>query len=134
MRHGVKKIKFSQGKDANKMLMRKLAVNFFINGKLETTLTKAKKLKPVVEKLVEKCKLKNEANKNYLLKNFNNSLLVTRIFKEVGEALKDKTGGYVRLARLGVRRSDGSETARLEWAYPVISSSNPIKQVKTKNG
>ena len=35
-------------------------------------------------------------------------------------ALKDKVGGYVRIVRLGMRHSDGSEMARLEWAYPVV--------------
>lgn len=111
------------------MLVRKLTKNFLINAKIETTLKKAKVLKSVVEKLVEKTKVETEANKNFLLSKLEDKKLVIRIFKEVGSNLKDKVGGYVRVIRLGARRSDGSEMARLEWAYPVIKSEE-VKKVK----
>ncbi|OGK25084.1 50S ribosomal protein L17 [Candidatus Roizmanbacteria bacterium RIFCSPLOWO2_01_FULL_37_13] len=130
MRHGVKKIKFRSGRDANKMLMRKLAVNFIRNAKIETTLSKAKVLKSVVEKLVEKAKVENEANKNYLLKNFTDKKIVAMIFKDVGQTLKDKVGGYVRIVKLGARHSDGTAMARLEWVYPVVTVKEKLETKK----
>ena len=141
MRHRVKKIKFSQGRDANRMLVRKLAKNFITNARIETTLKKAKVLKSVVEKLVEKTKAETEANKNYLLKSLNDKNLVTRMFKEVGSGMKDKVGGYVRIVRLGIQRADGSEMARLEWTNPIVSlkekpqikKAEKLKETVTKN-
>jgi|SRR3989344_5831162 len=125
MRHRVKKIKFRRGRDANRMLIRKLVRNFITKSKIKTTLKKASVLKSTVERLVEKAREETEANKNYLLRVFDDKDLVTRMFKEVGTALKDKVGGYVRIVKLGARRSDGSEMARMEWVYPVVSEKPP---------
>ena len=121
MRHRVNKIKFSKGKDAGKMMVRKLAKNFLTQAKIETTLKRVKVLKPVIERMVDKSKVFTEANKTYLLKLLNDSKLVDKMFNEIGKALKGKIGGYVRIVRLGAIRDDGAEIARLEWAYPIVS-------------
>ena len=121
MKHGVKKIKFNWGKDANKMLMRKLAINFLSNGHLQTTLTKAKALKPYLEKLVSKMKLKSEANKNYLLRYLGEEKIINNGFKVVGPALSKINGGYVRIVKMNMRSTDGATMARIIWVYPVVS-------------
>ena len=116
------------------MLVRKLAVNFVTHSRIETTLKRAKVLKSVVEKLVEKAKVESEANKNSLLSILNNKKIVERMFKETGKAMKDKVGGYVRIVRLGIgRRDDGAEMARLEWAHPIVTNEKVVDQ-KNKNG
>src|SRR3989344_7505307 len=97
MRHRVKKVKFKQGRDANKMLVRKLVRNFIANARIETTINKAKVLKSNLERLVEKAKKETEANKIYLLRILNDKKIVLRMFREVGHSLKDKVGGYVRI-------------------------------------
>ena len=121
MRHGVKTVKFKGGKDANDMLMRKLAANFLLHGKMKTTLPKAKMVRPVVERLVSKARVRNEANKNYLLRQLNDRSIVGKLFDSIGPTVSKVNGGYVRIVRLGARLSDGSEVARLEWAYPVVN-------------
>ena len=67
MRHRVKKIKFSKGKDANEMLLKKLLSNFLIQGKITTTQKKAKAVKSGIDRIVSKSKNKTQSNKNYLL-------------------------------------------------------------------
>ncbi|MCR4277312.1 MAG: 50S ribosomal protein L17 [Candidatus Roizmanbacteria bacterium] len=120
MRHGVKKIKFSNGVDSNRALVRKLAVNFFLNGKLSTTLPKAKAIKPVLERLVEKMKVKTEANINYLKQKLDNKEVIEMAYKDISPVVAKINGGYVRIIKLGQRESDGAETARIEWVYPII--------------
>lgn len=120
MRHGVKKIKFSNGIDANRALVRKLAVNFFLKGKLSTTLPKAKAIKPVLERLVEKMKIKTEANVNYLKQKLDNKEVIEMAYKDISPVVAKINGGYVRIIKLGQRESDGAETARIEWVYPII--------------
>lgn len=129
MRHRVKKIKFSHGRDANRMLVRKLAKNFVTNAKIETTLKKAKVLKSIVERLADKSKVETEANKNYLLSALNDKALVARMFKEVGSGFKDKVGGYVRVVKLGIQRADGAEMARLEWTHPIVIEEKTPKKI-----
>lgn len=130
MYHRVKKIKFRAGKDANKMLVKKLLFNFLTAGKITTTLKKTKVLKSMVEKLVEKAKEKTEANKNYVLRLITDKKTIRFLFDTIGPTLKDKKGGYVKVVRLGSRSSDGSETARLEWAYPVMKETIAEKQLQ----
>ncbi len=120
MYHRVKKIKFRAGRDANVMLMKKLVTNFFAKGKLQSTIKKVKVLRSTVEHLVEKSKENSQSNKNYLLRYISDQKLLNFIFLNVGPALKEKHGGYVKVIRLGARESDGAETARLEWAYPIV--------------
>jgi large subunit ribosomal protein L17 len=122
MRHGYKKIKFNYGRDAKKMLLRKLAINFFSHGKITTTFKRAKVLKSWVEKLVEKSKAKTEANKNFLMKYLANKKIINFLFDQAGPVIKDKTGGYVRVIKLDQRPSDGSLMCRLEWVYPVVKN------------
>lgn len=120
MRHGVKKIKFSNGVDANRAIVRKLAINFFLRGKLSTTLPKAKAIKPVLERLIEKMKVKTEANVNYLRKKLDNKEVIKMAYRDIGPVVAKINGGYVRIVKLGQRESDGAETARIEWVYPII--------------
>lgn len=122
MRHQSNKIKFNSGRDANRMLMRKLAVSFLDHGYLQTTLAKAKTLKPHLEKLVTKMKIKNEANKNFLLRYLGDIKIVNDGFDRVGQALERVIGGYVRVIKQGMRNDDGAPLARVEWAYPVVKS------------
>ena len=129
MRHGVKSYTFKGGSDANKMLIRKLVVNFLANGKLTTTETRAKYAKSILDHLVEKSKVRTEANKNYLLRKVAEPRVVEFLFTEIGPAIKDIKGGYIKITKIGYRDSDGSPSARLEWAHPVVKV-EPVKEKK----
>jgi len=128
MRHGVKKIKFKLGVDAKRMMLRKLAYNYLTRGKMTTTITKGKILKSYLDKILVKTSEKTEANKNFLMKKLANHKLVDMLFKTVGPVLKGKTGGFTRLVKLGARESDGVQTVRVEWAYPVVLETAEVKK------
>ena len=123
MKHQVSKVKFRAGKDANKMLIKKLVYNFFSHGSLVTTAAKAKTLKMFVERLVEKTKEETTANKNYMLRYINSKDLLKHLYANVGPVVKDVRGGYVRIEKLHQRMSDGSPMARVSWAYPIVNGS-----------
>jgi len=120
MRHRVKKIKFTDGIDANRALVRKLAINFFLHGKLTTTLSKAKAIKPVIERLVEKMKVKTEANVNYLKHTLDSKEVLMIAYRDISPVISKINGGYVRIVKLGQRESDGAEVGRIEWVYPIV--------------
>jgi large subunit ribosomal protein L17 len=123
MRHRVKKIKFSNGIDANRAMVRKLAINFFLNGKLTTTLARAKAIKPVIEQLIEKMKLKTEANVNSLKQKLNNAEIIEIAYRDISPVVGKINGGYIRIVKLGKRESDAAETAKIEWVYPIVKNS-----------
>lgn len=133
MRHQVKKIKFNYGRDANRMLMRKLAVNFLTSGYLKTTISKARALKTHLEKLVSKMKVRTEANRNYLLRYLGDEKVIENGFKVIGPALQKVSGGYVRIVKIDMRFSDGAVMSRVEWAHPVVleTEKSKVKKVAT---
>ncbi len=120
MKHRVKIKKFGYGIDANRMLFRKLMLNFLQNAKLTTTHSKAKALKSSLERVISKSRVKSEANKNYLLKFFPNKVVHDVMFDQVGKTFSKLTGGYVRVVRLNERVTDGAMIARVEWAHPIV--------------
>lgn len=130
MSKGVKKIKIRSGRDSNRALVRKLLLGFITNGRLTTTLKRAKIAKSEIDKLVYKSREKNEATKNVLLRHLADRKAVNKLFDEVGPKFKQRTGGYVKLIRLGRRMGDGSETARLEWIESFEKIPDTTKTVK----
>ncbi|OGK62213.1 50S ribosomal protein L17 [Candidatus Roizmanbacteria bacterium RIFOXYB2_FULL_38_10] len=114
------KIKFRGGKDANKMLMRKLATNFLLKGKMETTKQKAKAAQSIVEKLVTKAKTNSEADRNFMLKHVTIQSMVKILVSQIAPSLTKVSSGYTRIVSMGQRGTDGAQIARLEWVYPVV--------------
>jgi large subunit ribosomal protein L17 len=117
MKHLIKKIKFNDGKDANSMLMKKLCYNFFQSGKLVTTQAKAKAMKSLLDILVAKSTEESESNKRYMQRYITDAKLRKALFEQVGKKAAGIQGGYVRLVREHIRRNDGSQMTRVEWAH-----------------
>jgi len=134
MKHRSKKIKFGYGIDANRMLFRKLMLNFLQNAKLTTTLSKAKALKSSLERVISRSRVKSEANKNYLLKFFPKRVVNEVMFDQVGTAFSKLTGGYVRVIRLNERITDGAMVARVEWAHPIVVKWQKDEKIKVDKG
>lgn len=120
MIHRTKKIKFHSGADSNKMILRKMLRNFFLNSHLETTEKRGKILKSSLDHIVAKTRVENEANKNYLLRYFPDMKFIRTLFTQVGPAVKDINGGYVRIVRKNQRENDATMMVRVEWAHPVV--------------
>jgi large subunit ribosomal protein L17 len=129
MKHRIAKRKFGFGYDANKMLMRQLCRNFFLEQKSTTTKEKAKAMQIVIEKLVSKAKSKTEANKNQILSYFGEQELVDRLFNTVGPAFEKIDGGYTKVTLLEQRQSDGAMMAQITWAHP-LTKEVKVKEVK----
>lgn len=123
------KIKFRGGRDANKMLIRKLASNFLLSGKMSTTKQKAKAAQSIVEKLVTKAKTHTEADQNFILRNITAQSTMKILINQIVPQLTQAKNGYTKIVNLGARQTDGAEKARLEWAYPVTKK---VKQVNTE--
>src|SRR5438552_2143001 len=115
MEHARKNLRFKYGKDANKMLLRKLAKNFILKGKLTTTEKKAKFLKPNIEILVNGAKKNSQSAMNNLKSRLADKKVLEILINQVAPVFKNRVGGYVRLVKLSQRESDGSKMARIEW-------------------
>ncbi len=90
------------------------------HGRIVTTVTKAKEIRPYIEKLVTLGKTKNVANVRRAVARLGNNNrakeLARHLFDNVSPTMKDRPGGYTRILRLSERRlGDGSEKAIIEF-------------------
>ncbi|WP_457622772.1 50S ribosomal protein L17 [Persephonella sp.] len=117
MRHRVKTKSFHRPKEQREALFVNLAIALIEHGKIETTLPKAKALRPFVEKLVTLAKKETVAARRLLNARLrNNTKAATKLFKEIAPLLKERDGGYTRIYKLDKRRrGDDAQMAIIEF-------------------
>ncbi len=97
-----------------KAILSNLAQELFWDERVTTTVAKAKMLRPYVEKMITKARRGSLHNRRLILKDIEDTEVVTRLFDEVAPRYSERPGGYTRIVRLGPRRGDGAEMAIVE--------------------
>lgn len=116
MKHHKAFRKFGREKNQRKAFVRGLLVNLIRHGKIETTLARAKEIRPFVEKLVTLAKEDTVARRRLIMSRLMNQADETsKLFKEYAPKFKSVTGGYTRIIKLPTRLSDGAEKAVIEF-------------------
>lgn len=105
--------KFSRKTDQRKALLRSLTEALFLKGKIKTTEAKAKEALASAEKIITRAKKKDLASNRYLAGYFNKTL-VKKIIDEIAPKYSKRNGGYVKITKLGPRKSDGAKMAIIE--------------------
>jgi large subunit ribosomal protein L17 len=95
-------------------LMRGLAKSLIDHGAIETTEAKAKELRPFVEKLITKAKSGTLHARRLAGKHVAARETADKLFQEIGPKFATRPGGYTRILKLGHRKGDGAEMARIE--------------------
>ena len=116
MRHRVGTKKLNRTTGHRKALLRNLSSSLIINESIETTIVKAKFVKPYVEKIITKAKKsQNIGNLNRVKARLNSEEATRRVFEELVSRYRDTPGGYTRIVKLGFRAGDKAPMARLEF-------------------
>jgi DNA-directed RNA polymerase subunit alpha len=114
MRHRKAGVKLKRDISARRALLRGLVTNVIEEERITTTVPKAKAAKPLVEKMITLAKEDNLHTRRqaeaYLMK----PEAVDKLFEKLGPRFNQRNGGYTRIIRLGWRKGDGAETAKLE--------------------
>lgn len=96
----------------HRMAMLKGMVTFLLEkGKIETTLTRAKEVSALAEKMITIGKTNTLANKRRALAFIKKEAVVKKLFDEIAPFYAERNGGYTRVLKLGPRRGDGAEMA-----------------------
>ncbi len=95
-------------------LMRGLASELIDHGAIVTTEAKAKELRPFVEKLITKARTGTLHARRLAGRHVHRREIADKLFKEVGPRFVTRPGGYTRILKLGHRKGDGAEMARIE--------------------
>lgn len=115
MRHRRKGKTLDRKNGPRKALLRNLATSLIIYEHVNTTLAKAKAVKPIVEKLVTVGKEKTLIARRRLAAYLTIESAVNKVLEEIGPRYANRKGGYLRIIKLGVRQGDGAETAQLQF-------------------
>ena len=129
MRHGVFGKKLGRGIDEKNALFKSLIREFVDHGKIITTVTKAKAVKPLIDKLVTKVKKGNDLHARRELLKVLPSESVTRMVEVIVPRLESRTSGFSRLIHLNARIGDDAKLAILEWVEP-MPQPEPVKKEK----
>lgn len=114
MRHGNVNRKFGREKGQRAALLKSLARNLVIKGRMTTTLAKAKEVRPLVEKMVTRGKEASLANRRHLIVALGDERATAKLIKTAA-TYKDRTGGYLRIVKMGPRKGDAAEMALIEF-------------------
>ena len=96
-------------------LMRNLATSLVLYEHANTTLAKAKAVKPIVEKLITTGKIKTLVSRRKLAAYLTVESAVNKILEELGPRYAERKGGYLRIIKLGTRQGDGAEVAQIQF-------------------
>src|SRR5258708_1233457 len=114
MRHKVAGFKLGRTTSHRRSLLRNLATSLILEERIETTIPKAKALKPVVEKMITLGKRGDLAARRQATAFLMTDEAVRKLFDTVGPRFGDRTGGYTRIIRAGWQKGDGADKAFIE--------------------
>ncbi|MBQ7474329.1 MAG: 50S ribosomal protein L17 [Clostridia bacterium] len=92
-------------------MLRGLVTYLLENGSIETTLTRAKEIRSMADRMVTLGKKNTLAAKRQALSYITKREVVTKLFDEIAPSFEDRNGGYTRVYKMGPRRGDGAEMA-----------------------
>ena len=106
--------KLGKTSDARMAMLRQQVTDFLDNGRMESTITRCKEIKPLAEKMITLGKKGDLAAYRQALSFITREDVANKLFKEIAPEYAERNGGYTRIIRTGVRRGDAAETAMIE--------------------
>lgn len=114
MRHGVAQKKLGRTTTHRRALMRNMATSLFRHEKFETTVEKAKSLRPVAEKLITMARKDSLAARRKAYSYLTDKKIVHKLFADIAPRFASRKGGYTRIYKLGQRAGDAAHMALIE--------------------
>ena len=114
-----------------RMLLANLASQLFEHGRITTTETKAKRVRPLAEKLITKAKRGDLHSRRIVLKTITDKGVVHVLFTEIAPKMADRDGGYTRITKIGNRQGDNAPMAVIEIVAETVEESRKAKAKTT---
>ena len=104
-----------------RLMLSNLATALFEHGRITTTETRARLLRPVAEKLITKAKRGDLHNRREVLKTIHDKSVVHTLFTEIAPTFSERPGGYTRITKVGPRKGDNAPMAVIELVTEAYS-------------
>ncbi len=114
-----------------RLLLANLAAALFTHKSIKTTETKAKRLRPVAERLVTFAKRGDLHARRRVLAVIGDKGVVHELFTEIAPLVADRDGGYTRITKLGFRKGDNASMVQIELVLEPVNA-KPSAKVSTK--
>ena len=122
MRHGFSGRRLNRTSSHRKAMLRAMACALIQYEKINTTLPKAKELRPFVEKLVTMCRVDNINTRRRAVAILQRKDIVNKIFDVISKRFANRNGGYIRIMRNGFRYGDDAPMAVIEFVERDMAS------------
>ena len=106
--------KLGSASDHRQAMLRAMVTFLLEKGKIETTVTRAKEVRAMTEKMITLGKTNDLHSKRQALAYITKESVVKKLFDEISPKYKDQNGGYTRIVKIGPRRGDAAEMAIIE--------------------
>ncbi|HJQ98215.1 MAG TPA: 50S ribosomal protein L17 [Candidatus Polarisedimenticolaceae bacterium] len=132
MKHRVQGRKLGRTSSHRLAVLRNLSTSLFRHERITTTLMKAKELRPFAERLITLSKRETLHARRLVLRDIHDKDVVSKMFDALSSRYAQRPGGYTRIIKLGPRRGDNAEIARIELvdAEIVKKAAEPEAKVK----
>lgn len=105
-----------------RLILANLATSLFRHGRIKTTETKARRLRPFAEQLITKAKRGDLHARRQVLTVVRDRDVSTALFDEIGPRYANRPGGYTRIVKAGPRRGDAAPMAYVELVEPLAET------------
>ncbi|GAA3896465.1 hypothetical protein GCM10022381_42390 [Leifsonia kafniensis] len=117
-----------------RLMLANLAAALFTHKSIKTTETKAKRLRPVAERLVTFAKQGDLHARRRVLRTIGDKSVVHELFTEIAPLVAEREGGYTRITKLGFRKGDNASMVQIELVLePVTPKAKPAKAKAAKH-
>ncbi|MER5459339.1 MULTISPECIES: 50S ribosomal protein L17 [unclassified Streptomyces] len=113
-----------------KLLLANLAKSLFEHGRITTTEAKARRLRPVAERLITKAKKGDIHNRRLVLQTITDKSIVHTLFTEIAPRYAERPGGYTRITKIGGRRGDNAPMAVIELVEGEIAKKATVAEAE----
>ena len=116
-----------------RLMLRNMATSLFKHGKITTTETKAKRLRPLAERLVTFAKRGDLAARRRVIAQLTEKSVVHELFTNIAPQVADRQGGYTRITKLGFRKGDNAPMALIELVLEPVNAKPKASKTKLTN-
>ncbi|MGI5323524.1 50S ribosomal protein L17 [Actinomadura nitritigenes] len=105
-----------------KLILANLATALFEHGRITTTEAKARRVRPLAEKLITKAKKGDLHNRRLVARTIRDKSVVHELFTEIAPRFENRPGGYTRITKIGPRKGDNAPMAVIELVQEQLSA------------
>jgi large subunit ribosomal protein L17 len=115
-----------------RLMLANLATSLFEHGRITTTVAKARRLRPLAERLITKAKRGDLHNRREIMKVIRNTAIAHKLVDEIGPFFADRNGGYTRIVKTMPRKGDNAPMAVIELIQQKTATAEAERARRTR--